>query len=157
LSESGAAMTIEWTVTEGGYSGIKGVCPFVDWALGTEHSTFFPTDHGAPKDTGERRLPVMLRLDDITPAEFADGTRFFSNADDVARWRQRVRVSALYTAPAMRTRKRFACTALVTRWFFEELGRNEALLRAVARVTLGLPLREESLPPSGAEVPGAQP
>ena len=138
-------MAIEWKEVTSGYSRLQGVCPFVDWSLGSENSGFFPMDESLPEGQ-EPRLPVMLRLKGLSPARFASGDDFFDAADQRRRWRARVRVPALYTEPAMEGRTRIVCTALVTRWFFQELERNDRLLAAVIRVTLGLPLRDDSLP-----------
>jgi hypothetical protein len=141
-------MAIEWSKRDPGYAGMRGMCPFVDRALDPSNPSFFP--HGAHgPEAGEdlRRMPVMLRLDAMTPAAFAEGRRFFSRPEDLARWRRSVRVPRLYTEGNQKGRTRIVCTAMVTRWFLEEIGRNAALRAAVVRVTLGLPLRAECLPP----------
>ena len=138
-------MASEWTTRAPAYAEIMALCPFIDWALGAGSAGFFPADQQA-LDAQEQRLPVMLRLKGMLPAEFASGRAFFSDSAGQRRWQQRVRVPALYTESNMKGRTRIVCTAMVTRWFFEELTRNRALRAAVIRVTIGLPLRNESLP-----------
>jgi len=138
-------MASEWTTREAAYAEIMALCPFIDWALGAGSAGFFPADQ-QQLDAQDQRLPVMLRLKGMLPAEFASGRAFFSDSAGQARWRRLVHVPALYTEGDMKGRTRIVCTAMVTRWFFEELTRNRALRAAVIRVTLGLPLRNESLP-----------
>lgn len=138
-------MAIEWTKREAAYAEIMALCPFIDWALGAGSAGFFPADQQL-LDAQDQRLPVMLRLKGMLPAEFASGRAFFPDSAGQERWRRRVRVPALYAEGDMKGRTRIVCTAMVTRWFFEELVRNRALRAAVIRVTIGLPLRNESLP-----------
>jgi hypothetical protein len=138
-------MASEWTRRAPAYAEIMALCPFIDWALGAGSAGFFPADQQLIEER-DRRLPVMIRLKGMLPAEFASGRAFFPDGAGQERWRRRVHVPALYTEGDMNGRTRIVCTATVTRWFFEELARNRALRAAVIRVTLGLPLRNESLP-----------
>lgn len=132
-------MTSEWKRREAGYSDLQGVCPYVDWALGSGSRGFFP-------HTQKLRVPVMLRLDRMLPRDFASGDSFFPDARGRALWRNEVRVPAIYTQPDWSTRSRIVCTAVVTRWFFRILEERKDIRARILRITLGLPLREDSLP-----------
>lgn len=132
-------MPSQWSLIDPGYSRIQGVCPYVDWALGSGEASFFPNQ--------DRRVPVILRLNRISPREFASGDSFISDTKLRALWRHRVRIPAIYTQPEWRKRPRIVCTASVTRWFFHVLDEHENIRSLVIRITLGLPLRGDSLPP----------
>mgnify|MGYP000865275062 FL=1 len=89
----------------------------------------------------------MIRLRDMLPAEFQEGSAFFKEKGARQRWKRRVKVPALYTDGDMRGRTRIVCTAWVTRWFFEQIASNAALRAAVIRVTPDAPMNSEAMPP----------
>ena len=137
-------MATKWSESQPVYAGIESICPFLERALGDGQADFFPAGH--TEDTQKRRFPIMVRLKELTPRRFAAGDSFFSDPRELARWRARVLVPALYTEGDMKGRTRLVCTALVTRWFFDTVKTNKALRDAIIRITLALPLRDESLP-----------
>ena len=139
-------MSSQWIPEGLGYSSVMGVDPAVEWALGEDGvEDFFPS---------ERRewMPVLVQLtDDLSfrVADFIEGKRIAP--DFLSIWARSVRVPRVHAlAPGGDGNVRF-CTALVTREFFELVWKKDAVqknyVKYVARVSLGLPLEAESLPP----------
>lgn len=150
-------MPLEWSIDEPRYAGIPGIDPGVEWALGPGRRYFFPP--GRQQDW----MPVLVLLDGISAAEFADGSGFIEDSQ-LPEWRRSVRVSPLYLTPIPAFEAVPQCTAMVTETLFEMLSENDALQRVVTRVTLGLPLNQSSLPDDddgnerpGPEEPGGEP
>jgi hypothetical protein len=133
----------EWVEAESSYAQIPGMDPYVEWALGAGRPQFFR------EGRQQRWMPVALRLNGISPQDFADGGLFVEDGQSLALWRASVRVSPLY-ANAERGPNEAFCTAMVRQGFFEFMKRSGRLREFVARVTIGLPLDAESLPPSNA-------
>jgi hypothetical protein len=133
----------EWVEAESSYAHIPGMDPYVEWALGAGRPHFFR------EGRQQRWLPIAVRLNGISPRDFADGNIFVEDGQSLALWRASVRVSPLYTEPERGADEIF-CTAMVSQGFFEFMKRNGRLREFVARVTIGLPLDAESLPPSNA-------
>jgi hypothetical protein len=132
-----------WIEAESSYVHIPGMDPYVEWAVGAGRAHFFK------EGRQQRWLPVAIRLNGISPREFADGNQFVEDGQSLALWRASVRVSPLYTS-AERSKGEIFCTAMVSQGFFEFMKRNGRLRDFVARVTVGLPLDRESLPPNNA-------
>jgi hypothetical protein len=133
----------EWVKVDSNYVHISGMDPYVEWALGAGRANFFLPGRQ------QRWLPVLVRLKGISPQEFANGQQFVEDGQSLALWRASVRVSALYTGGERDDRETY-CTAMVRPGFFEFVKRSDTLRDSVARITIGLPLDAESLPPSDA-------
>ncbi len=133
----------QWVEAESSYAHIPGMDPYVEWALGAGRANFFR------EGRQQRWMPVALRLNGINPRDFADGGKFVEDGQSLALWRASVRVSPLYTEPGRDPAETY-CTAMVRQGFFEVMKRSGRLREFVARVTIGLPLGAESLPPANA-------
>lgn len=132
----------EWLEVESSYAHIPGMDPYVEWALGAGRAHFFR------EGRQQRWLPVVVRLKNTSPREFADGDKFIDDGQSLALWRASVRVSPLYAS--RESVDETFCTAMVRQGFFEFMKGNARLRDSVTRVTIGLPLDAESLPPSDA-------
>src|SRR5690606_32480166 len=114
-----------------------------EWALDAGKGSFFPSGRQ------QRWLPVLVRLNGISPRDFADGQHFVDDGQSLAMWRASVRVSPLYIDDRHDRRQPY-CTAMVRPGFFEFMKRSRKLRESVARITIGLPLDSESLPTADA-------
>jgi hypothetical protein len=139
-------MAIEWTQSEAGDAELLAICPFVHSILGAGNKRPSRRIEAGAQER-PRPFPVMIRLREMLPAEFASGHAFFGDPKAQARWRRRVKVPAIYTDGNMRGRTRIVCTAWVTRWFFEQLASNAGLRGAVIRVTPDVPPGSRAMPP----------
>ncbi len=111
-------MAFEWTQSKADEAQLRAICPFIHSILdlGGGRASRRGSGPGRPKP-----FPVMIRLKEILPAEFQEGSAFFKEKGARQRWQRRVKVPALYTKGDMRGRTRIVCTAWVTRWFFVAL------------------------------------
>jgi hypothetical protein len=125
---------------------LVGIEPCVDWNLGPGRVDFFP--RGEPQEW----IPVLLRLKDISPRDFANGSKMFNDDGLIAQWRASVRVSPLYTEllPGLNPgfEKLEYITAHVKEIFFQILRDETAniLGKFVDRVTISPPLSPRSFP-----------
>ena len=133
--------TLRWRQADPVYSQLPNIDPRIEWALGPGRDHFFRPGRQ------DRWMPVLVELKDMTVREFARGERFFDDARSLAWWQESIRISPLYLEPEddEDSKDETHFTAMVRQTFFEFLKRNEPLNNAVASITLGLPLDEESL------------
>lgn len=127
-----------------------GVDPDVEWALSGEEGLdyLFPAE-------GLRWMPVVVEFktgSSLSLDDFRDGTEIAG--EQLEQWRKSVRALRLHTIEQHRDKPLRFCTALVTRDFFQLVwnlwkqgGTKSNYFQQVDRVTLGLPLEEDSLPP----------
>lgn len=127
----------EWGQAEPSYAHIPGMDPYVEWALGAGRPHFFMPGRQ------RRWIPILVRLNGISPDDFADGQQFVDDGQSLALWRASVRLSPIYRGRGVHEPY---CTAMVTPGFFEFMKRSDKLRQSVTRVTIGLPLDAESLP-----------
>jgi hypothetical protein len=132
----------EWVTVDSSYANIPGMDPYVEWALGAGRAHFFL------EGRQQRWLPVLLQLRGVSPGEFADGHGFIEDGQSLALWRASIRVDSLYAEREQEEDGDTYCTAMVRPGFFEFMRRSARLRESVARVTIGLPLDAESLPPA---------
>jgi hypothetical protein len=114
------------------YIRTPGVDLYVGWALGPGRERFF-----LPQQ--REWMPVLVRLEGISAAEFASGRPFLAD-DALTDWSSAVQVAPLFTQARTAPGPVSYCTALVTSRFFDMLSANERLRSFVPRVTLGLPM-----------------
>jgi hypothetical protein len=132
-----------WVEAASNYAQIPGMDPYAEWALGTGRQHFFRPQAGRQ----QRWLPVLIRLNGISPQAFVDGQSFVDDGQSLSLWRGSIRLSPLYARRESDSKEPY-CTAMVRLGFFEFLKRNETLRAVVTRITIGLPLDAASLPSS---------
>lgn len=133
--------SLRWRQADPVYSQLPNVDPRIEWALGPGRNQFFRPGRQ------DRWMPVLVELQGTTVREFARGERFFDDARSLTWWQESIRTSPLYLDPddEEEAAEQAHFSAMVRQAFFEFLKRNERLNNAVASITLGLPLDEESL------------
>jgi hypothetical protein len=132
-----------WAKVPSPYCSIPGLDPYVDWVLRSGEALFFAS--------GQRRMPILfqLRLRGISVRDFLSG-RGFIDEERRALWREAIGSPVFDNRPAELLPDVGYGTTFVTSDFFEFL-RDAGLQEIFPRVTLGLPLRTESLgPPRGS-------
>ncbi len=135
-------MASEWTTVEPGFSRVPGVDPAVEWALGEGADYFFPSENQ------QQWVPILVQFkEEISESEFENGKRFIAEG-----WKVPVRVGRVHTADSADRPVRFT-TALVSRAYFQRLVDlwpnkefQEAYKKYIARIVIGLPLDDDSLP-----------
>lgn len=137
-------MPPRWKRAEPLYANIPAVDANVDWALGPGRAHFFR------RGRQDRWMPVLVRLAGTTVRDFAEGKGFIEDARSLGLWQESVRVDSLYFGRDDDSAEIGFFTAMVRQGFFEFLRRNSDLRKFVVGVTLGLPLKAESLPNKGA-------
>jgi len=130
---------------KGGENGIPDsvdVDPYFEWALGSGKDTYFPPDQ-------QVWVPVLLRLQGITVAEFAEGKVFFGSEspERVTLYQQRVKVLDVYLEPPDEN-ENYIVTMAAYGYFTELLRTNETFASKIAELELGLPLDQQSLGPA---------
>jgi hypothetical protein len=120
------------------YSGIPGVDPAIDWALGPGRSYFF-----AP---GEKEkdpwLPVTLHLGSISAGDLASGARFVRTRTESTAWENGIQIPSFCVVPPKGLEELKFCTAWVKMSF---LGTLCGLVpQFIRRIELCLPLRATS-------------
>ena len=125
-------MASEWIQTTSRYADIPGVDPYIDLALGMPEGGFYARERQQPWTS------VLLRLNDISASEFADG-EFYHDPEWRAWWRKLVHVPALYRRPVAGLAAQRSCTAYVPRreFFDDLLAGFRPLQEAVAQITFG--------------------
>lgn len=135
-------MAFEWTKGSPAYPGIPDFDPYAEWVLGPGRPYYFGAEGPRPW------IPLLLLLDGVTPAEFADGADFVAESDKPT-WRLMVRVPELALARNLEG----YCPVLVKEVFFQELATNTKLRKRVTDFQLAEPLPADSFPPPAAGAP----
>jgi hypothetical protein len=138
-------MAKTWVADEQKLLDARGIDPAVEWALNEGSDYLFPEE-------GLHWVPVLVELkagSDLGLEQFADGERLAPK--HVETWRASVRALRLHAIGADAAERLRFVSALVTRDFFALLSREPDVRSRygehIARVSLGLPLEAESLPP----------
>jgi hypothetical protein len=135
-------MSADWTYQDAGLATDPGIDSAIDWALGAGRGSFFGP--GRQQD----RIPIVVLLNGISASGFAQGDLFIETDDERISWRASVSVPAFYTdAPADPAPGLGYVTAMVRTNVPGLLQTNARLRGFIARISIGLPLGEESLPP----------
>jgi hypothetical protein len=135
-------MASQWVTVEPGFSRVPGVDPAVEWALGEGADYFFPSENQ------RQWVPILVQFkEELSESEFESGRRFVAEG-----WKVPMRVGRVHTADFADRPVRFT-TALVSRAYFLRLVElwpdpkfKEAYEKYIARIILGLPLDDDSLP-----------
>jgi hypothetical protein len=133
--------TMSWTPIGREPGFFDGADVYFHWALGAGQMDFFPCQRR------DEWLPVLLRIRDVTPREFAEG---------LASWTSSVHVPAMYTRPVEGLQATKHCTALVKPNFLQLLKSDPRVRDRIARITLHPPLARASRPDDFASEPEAQ-
>jgi hypothetical protein len=121
--------------------------PYVSWAQGIGRSQFFL------QDQQQKWVPVLLKLTEISIAEFAKGDSLFppspQHSQQVESFLQNVKIPREYTgSPDAGEEVDSYCMAMVAHdYFLEQIATNDLFKSRIAEVELGLPLDLESLGP----------
>lgn len=138
-------MASEWQIREPRWSRVPGIDPSVEWILDDGATYFYPSENQ------QQWFPIIVQFQkdkQLSEAEFETGKHFVDEG-----WRVTVRVPRLHTADVSGSEVSF-CTAVVRRDFFDRmlnLWKTDAKFvetykEYIARISIGLPLDEESLP-----------
>lgn len=136
------------------------VDPGADWVLGSPSRPGFDEIDGLgpggdyfflPERKNRFWMPILVGLRKITVRDFAAGAQFDGLKDSGTlkqQWTNCTVFSDLDVDGPGATDPNFYCAPTVTKAFFILLSQQAELRKVVASVTLGLPLEQESLPPS---------
>jgi hypothetical protein len=134
-------MASGWVSVEPRFASLPGIDPAVEWALGEGADYFFPSE------AQQEWVPILVQFKEgLSETEFESGKHFLTA------WSNLVRVSSVHTANFVDKPVQFTA-AFVKREFFQRLldlwpnkEFQKAYDRYIARISLGLPLDDDSLP-----------